>query len=93
MLPSTATFKRKNQCFPLLALALSACTGGLVSTAKLPVPAMLFSQQCELYYGIRKMEFGHKLLSMDINLSATKHTHTHPFNGPFSRTTRVSQYQ
>ena len=21
------------------------------------------------------------------------HTHTHPFNGPFSRTTRVSQYQ
>jgi len=22
-----------------------------------------------------------------------EHTHTHPFNGPFSRTTRVSQYQ
>ena len=22
-----------------------------------------------------------------------RHTHTHPFNGPFSRTTRVSQYQ
>ena len=21
------------------------------------------------------------------------HTHTHPFNGPFSGTTRVSQYQ
>ena len=21
------------------------------------------------------------------------HTHTHPFNGPFSRTTRVSRYQ
>jgi len=23
----------------------------------------------------------------------TYHTHTHPFNGPFSGTTRVSQYQ
>jgi len=22
-----------------------------------------------------------------------KHTHTHPFNGPFSRTTRVGRYQ
>ena len=26
-------------------------------------------------------------------LSYCKHTHTHPFNGPFSGTTRVSRYQ
>jgi len=28
-----------------------------------------------------------------ILLTSNRHTHTHPFNGPFSRTTRVSQYQ
>ena len=26
-------------------------------------------------------------------LKCVTHTHTHPFNGPFSGTTRVSQYQ
>jgi len=26
-------------------------------------------------------------------LFGTKYTHTHPFNGPLSGTTRVSQYQ
>jgi len=26
-------------------------------------------------------------------MSAELYTHTHPFNGPFSGTTRVSQYQ
>jgi len=25
--------------------------------------------------------------------TVSKHTHTHPFNGPFSGTTRVSRYQ
>ena len=29
----------------------------------------------------------------DINHQYHTHTHAHPFNGPFSRTTRVSWYQ
>jgi len=27
------------------------------------------------------------------SLQVYTHTHTHPFNGPFSRTTRVGRYQ
>jgi len=34
------------------------------------------------------------LLSMQYCYTAlTQHTHTHPFNGPFSGTTQVSRYQ
>jgi len=31
--------------------------------------------------------------SRDLFVSAATHTHTHPFNGPFSGTTQVSHYQ
>ena len=30
---------------------------------------------------------------LDNNILLTTHTHTHPFNGPLSGTTRVSRYQ
>jgi len=29
----------------------------------------------------------------DVIVATTAHTHTHPFNGPLSRTTRVGRYQ
>ena len=32
-------------------------------------------------------------LSQRIVVRITSHTHTHPFNGPFSATTQVSRYQ
>ena len=35
----------------------------------------------------------HSMEALPPYLQSTAHTHTHPFNGPFSRTTRVSQYQ
>jgi len=44
----------------------------------------------------QKQEFD-SLLLLDAahvaQLTASKHTHTHPFNGPFSGTTRVGRYQ
>ena len=38
------------------------------------------------YYDYSQESFSQQLLCMS-------HTHTHPFNGPFSGTTQVSQYQ
>ena len=32
-------------------------------------------------------------LEPTLGMKSVTHTHTHPFNGPFSRTTRVSRYQ
>ena len=32
-------------------------------------------------------------ISLQMTMPSYTHTHTHPFNGPFSGTTRVSQYQ
>jgi len=34
-----------------------------------------------------------RIQSWDIKITPQLHTHAHPFNGPYSGTTRVSQYQ
>ena len=41
------------------------------------------------------MHFWHKHISFykSVIMTLTTHTHTHLFNGPFSRTTRVGRYQ
>jgi len=36
---------------------------------------------------------GSQQLCLNIDIKVTEHTHTQPFNGPFSGTTRVSWYQ
>jgi len=36
---------------------------------------------------------GHRTSCTAMRVSITTHTHTHPFNGPLSGTTRVSRYQ
>jgi len=58
------------------------------------------NQQCQSTEGKSQEQDRQKLDSSALELQDSRsvspdhaHTHTHPFNGPFSGTTRVSQYQ
>jgi len=42
---------------------------------------------------VRPVSFPDRDFSCIVYFLAYSHTHTHPFNGPFSGTTRVSRYQ
>jgi len=52
------------------------------NTISSPILSHIFMSNC----------YNCKFTVLLINQQDT-HTHTHPFNGPFSRTTQVSQYQ
>jgi len=56
------------------------------------------NQQCQSTEGKSQEQDRQKLDSSALELQDSRsvspdHAHTHPFNGPFSGTTRVSQYQ
>jgi len=57
--------------------------GKFVVKATLKIPPHLATLPCETLMPAQQA----------INNTYKVHTHTHPFNGPFSRTTPVSRYQ